>query len=127
MDLLLKILAFIIGYLIPIGLSLHGCKNQKHTMVEYYLKYIFFIVIYETFIATTIGLIIYKISKFIWCLLNLSIYILFLTPKFNYLNMIYDKAYAFNKENNVSLQFNNYFVKPLSNKLNNFLKKMKTK
>ncbi|GAW80941.1 hypothetical protein, conserved [Plasmodium gonderi] len=124
--LLFNTIIFVVGHLLPVGLSLHGWKNKKYEMVEYYLKYVYFFVIFENIVTPSIGAIIYKISGFIWCLLHLALYLVLITPKFNYLNIIYEKVGKINSQNNVTLYVNNYVVNPLNDQVNKIVKKLKT-
>ncbi|SBT77052.1 conserved Plasmodium protein, unknown function [Plasmodium ovale] len=117
---------FVLGYLLPVGLSLHGWKNKKYEMIEYYLKYVYFFVVFEHIVTPSVGAIIYKISGFIWCLLHLALYTVLITPKFNYLNMIYEKVNKINSQNNVTLYVNNYIINPLNDQVNKIVKKLKT-
>ncbi|KAI4838298.1 hypothetical protein MKS88_002772 [Plasmodium brasilianum] len=123
---LFKIMIFMVGYLLPVGLSLHGWKHKKYEIVEYCLKYIFFFVIFESLVTTSIGAIIYKISGFIWCLLHLALYVILIMPKFDYLNIIYEQVSKFNSQNNVTLYLNNYIINPLNSQVNKIVKKLKT-
>ncbi|CRH00041.1 conserved Plasmodium protein, unknown function [Plasmodium relictum] len=113
------------GYLLPIGLSLHGWNNKKYDMVEYYLKYIFFFVIFENMITPLLGTIIYKINPSVWCFLHLCIYIILITPRFNYLYLIYDTVNKFTNQNNLTLLWNNYLVNPLNDKVSKVIKKVR--
>ncbi|CAA9988197.1 conserved Plasmodium protein, unknown function [Plasmodium knowlesi strain H] len=123
---LFKLIIFVVGYLLPVGLSFHGWKNKKYEMVEYYLKYVYFFVVFENIVTPSIGALIYKISSFIWCLIHLSLYVVLIIPKFNYLNVIYEKVSKVNSQNNVTLYINNYIVNPLNDKVNKIVKKLKT-
>ncbi|CRG96221.1 conserved Plasmodium protein, unknown function [Plasmodium gallinaceum] len=119
------LIIFLVGYLLPIGLSFHGWNNKKYDMVEYYLKYIFFFVIFENMITPLVGTIIYKINSSVWCFLHLSIYIILITPKFNYLYLIYETVSKVTNQNNLTSLWNNYLVKPLNDKINKVIKKVK--
>ncbi|KOB85902.1 hypothetical protein PFDG_01374, partial [Plasmodium falciparum Dd2] len=70
--------------------------------------------------------VIYRISSFLWCILHLTIYIILITPKLNYLNSIYDKISKINNQNNIGLYWNKYLVNPLNDKFNKIVKKLKT-
>ncbi|KYN98812.1 hypothetical protein PGSY75_1117300 [Plasmodium gaboni] len=124
--LIFKVVIFIVGYVLPIGLSLHGWKNKKYEMIEYYLKYVYFFVIFENLVTPSLGRVIYRISSFLWCVLHLTIYIILITPKLNYLNTIYDKISKINNQNNIGLYWNKYLVNPLNDKFNKIIKKLKT-
>ncbi|KJP86106.1 hypothetical protein AK88_04229 [Plasmodium fragile] len=123
---LFKLIVFVVGYLLPVLLSFHGWKNKKYEMVEYYLKYVYFFVVFENVVTPSIGAVLYKISGFIWCMIHLSLYVVLIIPKFNYLNIIYDKVSKVNSQNNVALYINKYVVNPLNDQVNKIVKKLKT-
>ncbi|ANQ08485.1 Uncharacterized protein PCOAH_00024910 [Plasmodium coatneyi] len=123
---LFKVIIFVLGYLLPVVLSFHGWKNKKYEMVEYYLKYVYFFVVFENVVTPSLGALIYKISSFIWCIIHLALYFILIIPKFNYLNTIYDKLSKVNSQNNVTLYINKYIVNPLNDKVNKIVKKLKT-
>ncbi|CDU18099.1 hypothetical protein YYC_04625 [Plasmodium yoelii 17X] len=123
---IVKLLIFIAAYIVPSGMAFHGMKNKRYDMVEYYLKYIYFFIIFEHLITPTFGRFISGINCFIWGIIHLSLYVVLIIPKFNYLNNIYEKVAKINGDNNISFYFNNYVISPLNMKANAIIKKLKT-
>lgn len=125
-DCALYVLVIIIcGYLVPIGFSFHGWSNKKFEIVEYYLKFIFFFIMFENFVSPSLGMIVYKLNHVLWCLLHIALYLLLISPKLNYLNKIYEHVNRVTHPKCVSTMCNNYVVGPLGEKLGKAIDKVK--
>lgn len=106
--------------------ALHGWSNKKYEITEYYLKYIFFFVCFEKLATPLIGNLIYTLNAGTWCFLHLTLYIILLTPRTNYLNLIFDTLGVLTNTHSFTAVLNTHVVNPLNDQIGRVWKKLKT-